>query len=641
MKVSRQLDMIAAIVGAVVMLLLIPWLTYRGFHPIYLVTVGVGLGSVGLYLITRRKMVNADDTPRNKATTRSFLFGSLFLCLLAWLVFILRPEQYIKPTTYYTLMACATGLAFYGTIKGKSKTQSWAVVGIACIIGLSHIWTEHLLFPNSLIGLDPWIHQMRTMGQPNWPGIGGSYSLMHVCLRSTIDAFGISYKWASLIFVGSTQTAATAILVFLLGRMLWNTKVGCVASLMVASANWVVFFGEWIIPNSLGAIYSLAVAYLVLKINRGSTKWLLVPVVLLFLVAYTTHFIAVMWVLGTFACLWVVPAMLGANMRKVARSLVVPSLGVMVLALLLRFTVMGNDLHRTIGDSIFTPNYGITYAIGQTPVSSTPSGISGTPNGSPGNEQTTEPVTEPVVAKPVFERDGNALGEMTVDSLGMLLYVGLAILGCLVMLRGTAAPAQKAFIVLGLVILSIGFFPPLFGFSLIEHRWWYFAEVLLAMPLGVALVSLVSTGRWSVVLVTITAIAITFLSTIGLMSNMTNRTLSPNLIARYAFTNDEIEGLAVAQTYNPQIIGTDPMFSPFVFASTTVAVVSVTGEILSCNFRDTAADVLLLRNALHKEPFGFGGGTIFRLKYNLVNVAIAQGYTKVWENKDIVCLVRK
>jgi len=163
------------------------------------------------------------------------------------------------------------------------------------------------------------------------------------------------------------------------------------------------------------------------------------------------------------------------------------------------------------------------------------------------------------------------------------------------------------------------------------------------VPLGIALVSLASTRCRRAVL-SVLVVAMVFLSTIGWMSNMTNLTLSPNLIARYAFTEGETESLVVALQYSPQTIGTDPMFSPFVRAntdSTVVKTVSLTDEILSGDFQDRRVDILLLRDALHEEPFGFGGGTIYKLDYDLVALAVQQGYYTVWENGEVTCLLRQ
>ena len=587
-----------------------------------MVAAGIGLGGIGLYVVLARYGPEHNDSSNSRVWP--YLLGSLLICCMAWLAFALRSEQYVKPLAYYVLMAIATGLAFYGTLKSRNRTQFYMVVGIACFVGLSHIWTEHLLFPGSLIGIDPWTHQARVLEQPGLSSLlrlGGSLSLMHLYLSPAVNLLGVSYKWASLVLVGSVQTVGIIVLTFLLGRILWNEKVGCVACLMVASANWVIFFGGWIIPNSLGALYSLALVFLVLKVGRDDTRKLLAPVLLTVLVAYATGVIAAVWVLGTLACLWVLPTLLDETLsakdkaRKMGRLLVAPSLGVLVVVIASQITALGDSLRTAIDAGGFNPSYGMTtYAIGAAP----------TPEGAPIS---------------ALALDGRVFGELVAGSLGMLLYIGLAVTGCLLALRRTTKPALKSFIVLGVAVLCIGFFPPLFGFSLIEHRWWYFAQVLLAIPLGVALVSMASHRRaiMTVVLVSV----VVFLSTIGLMSNMTNRALSPNLIVRYAFTKGEAEALAAIPAHGSLVIGTDPIFQNFVNAYSHNKVIHIADEILSGDFSGSQADIIILRSALSNEPFGFGGGTIYRLEYDILALIKQQGYRKLWENKEVVCLIRR
>ncbi len=669
-------DIFAVTIGSTVLILLLSWLVYKEFSPIYLVAVGAGLGSIILYLVLKRYKVNRNEIATNETISWAFIFGSLAFCLLAWLVFIFRSEQYVKPLFYYMLMACATGLAFYGVLKSKNKTQTYIVVGIACIIGLSHIWTEHIMFPSSLIGLDPWVHRMRTLGEPRWTYIGSTYSLIYPYLKHTMEVFGISYKWASLIFVGSLQTIGIILFTFLLGRRLWNMKVGCIASLMVASANWVIFFGEWIIPNGLGATYSLAVAYFVLRMNKGDTKWLLVPVGLIILMAYATHFIALAWVWGTFACLWIVPVLFNTvpnmrtRIRKVAQSLAIPTLWLLMIMMLLQVTSLGAIIKTAIGEDIFAPEYEVTHAVGKTPNEVTSDKVPGDAMLdyeiwsdrtmpvipiTPDKESPVPDVVPDVVPIPnntiqigQEQKDqlasNSILGELAINSMGMFLYFSLALLGCLIMFGMSATPMRRAFVLLSVVVLSIGFFPSMVGLSVIDHRWWYYAEALMAIPLGIALVSLASTKHWQMISVTALVVVLVFLSTIGLMSNMTNRTLSPNLTVRYALTENEMKGLVAIQEYDFQTLGTDQIYGIFVFTCTDIRVVTITKEIISGTFeieRPYTPDMLLLRKSLYAEPFGSGGGTIYILSYDPIELAKQQGYHEIWRNDEVICLVKK
>ncbi len=98
------------------------------------------------------------------------------------------------------------------------------------------------------------------------------------------------------------------------------------------------------------------------------------------------------------------------------------------------------------------------------------------------------------VEKPETVRDvlneGN-LGELVLDSLGMFLYIGVGIIGVLMMLR--LSNLNKTWAILCVGVLVISFIPPLLGFVIIKERWWYLTEVFLSIPLAVALLGIVKT----------------------------------------------------------------------------------------------------------------------------------------------------
>jgi hypothetical protein len=287
---------------------------------------------------------------------------------------------------------------------------------------------------------------------------------------------------------------------------------------------------------------------------------------------------------------------------------------------------MGESLQKTVGATMFNPGFGSVVTSVQPSVA---------------NATAQQPATAAILS------GGLQLAEMTVASLGMLLFIGLGLVGCLAMLGKNSTPLHKAFVVLCLIVLSIGFVPHMFGISVIEHRWWYLSEVLMAIPLGIALYKLASVNRPWLISAILVAVVIAFLSTIGLASNMTNKALVPNLTVRYALTDGELASLSriTAAEYSNKTIGTDPILalptrSIVNNSSGAIKQVSITHEILSGDFSDSLADVLLLRNSLSSEPFGFGGGDIYKIDYDIASVAAQQGYQKAWETEEVVCLIR-
>ncbi len=145
-------------------------------------------------------------------------------------------------------------------------------------------------------------------------------------------------------------------------------------------------------------------------------------------------------------------------------------------------------------------------------------------------------------------------------------------------------------------------------------------------------------------------ISIVFLSTIGLPANITNRILSPNLIMRYALTDNEMEGLRIVEERYPgkyELLGSDSFYIAYVqsdvkwFYPKRTKVASLDENIMSGDFRSCKCDIILLREAIYREPYAFGNGAIYKVEYNPIEVAKRQGYSEVWSNGEISCLVRK
>ena len=608
-RIESRVDLWVSAASIAVLLTFIPILLLKHFNPIYLVAVGVGLIAVSLYLLWR-KSLNANNE-HSQVRTQSFWFNGLPYALYAIgvLSFIFRSNQYQKPLGYYAFIAVAVAIALWGVARRRVSTPLMILLAVA--IGLTHIWTENMMFP-SILGLDPWVHfntTTRILGEAGEKGVppvtiqqlGGGYSLMHVYLRWIIGVTGLSYKAASLIFWASFQVVGIIVLSYLIGRELFSKEVGIVAALMIANANWVVFFGEWIIPNAMGATMSLVVLYLVIKSWKTQKVWIAAISLLMIPIAFLTHFIAAIWVAGTAACISIL------NLWRKWIYIPVGLVGIAALLIWYNYAAVGGAV-ANIAENL-APSTGLTF-----PVGSAPSLLTTLPNYLYGLSW-----------------------ELTLDSMGMFLFFGIAIMGLLLMAKRGAA--NRVVGLLGIVVLLVGIVPPLLGISLIEHRWWYFAEVLMAVPIGVAAISLFRLKKGMLAVPCLGLVV--FLSLVGLPSNTTNRDLSPHLIVRYSLTSAELEAFDIAESYHPKQLGSDPLFVMMIEFGEAKPFVFIDENILAADFTTCPADVIVLRDALYREPFGYGAGAVYQLTENPVGAAVRGGYIEVWDNAEAHVLVRK
>jgi hypothetical protein len=620
---KKNPDVICALSGLFILSGTLVALWVRGMNPVYMIAVGIGVACILSYVILHSR-ISLMTQPENSSGV--WLTAAVILLLLGILSFVFRVEQYVKPLVYYIAVSLASGAALIASSKIQTRTVFILVVILAGAIGLTHIWTEYMLFPGSLIGLDSWHHmsvvtqEMSANGSTEVPigitTVGSSYSLMHLYLREILDITGLSYRIAALIFVGSPIVLGSIVLIGLISKQLAGYQVGAVAAIAVSSAGWVIFFGEWIIPNSAGSLLSLVAAYLVITPKiKNPVKWLALTITLV--TAYFTHIIVAIWVIGTISCLSARPV-IGMMQRMIHNrspkkwpklaGFIVP-----VITIPATLPTAGQSISHTTKGYNFDPADGMQTALS----------VSGTILDTAGRIAVTT-------------------AELTIASLGMLLYVGVAIFGILVIIRYNKYNSLSMWwVALSLSVLTIGFAPPLFGKSLLESRWWYFAEVLLAIPLAAALISL-SRNKISMTVITIIFCLIVFLSTIGLPSNITCRVISPNLIVRYALTAQELEGLDFADELKDSVVGIDPIYMNALTNNESFqgTAVSISSCLLTRDFSNPKVDALLLRDAVYTEPFGFGNGTIYQLSYNIIEEAQNQGFVEIRHNDAIHLLIR-
>jgi len=701
-RLFKQWDTGIASIGIIAMLAAFLFLSISGYPTVYLVAVGIGLVGLVFYLLTI-KQLSKEEINCNSNISTLFTILALGALAIAVLFFSFRPDPYVKPLSYYVFSSFAVGLAFLGMLLVESRKQVYTLLGFACVVGLLHIWTESLMFPNSLIGIDPWAHMGVTTqvldlagtGQMSyivngetrdyfpaltWTSIGGGYSLMHIYLRAIINTFDLSYRMAALVFMGSLQTVANIVLVYLIGQKIFSLRVGLVAALMLSIAGWAIYSGEWIIPNSIGATYSLLAAYMLIILRDEKKYWLIAPILLVLGMSYYTHFIAALWVTGTLASLILLPFAFDITKRVKQRikntALTIPIIVALfaITGLWLTFTDMGGAMRYSASsydlDISVNPDQGVgaaalapyDYRSPETHLQVEIPGAIDPDIVAPGAtiRDVVTPDVDAVGGKiPIIineHMNNGAVSELILSSMGMLLSIGIALLGIRLMIRERRFRFSRTWAVICLGTLMICVVPTLLGITMLRERWFYFAEVLLAIPLAVVLVKLPLIGKRKLALIVVAVlVSITaFFSTIGLPANMTNRTLSPNLIVRYAFTDKELEGWKVAQDLELwraktedgyRYIGADPIYLCSIgvdrLLQLTGALAPIDPFILSGDFSGCPADVLLLRDALYKEPFGYGSGAIYELGFNPADVATQQGYKEIWRNEEIRLLVRE
>ncbi len=610
--------------GALAMGSLAVFLLAQGYSVLYVTASFMGLFGCLFYRVIRNRRVVLRSYQTRIIDVACWL--TLIGCAV---VYINRPEQYSRPILFFGLLGISAGLiAIKVIIQGGSVRDRFTLLEITGV-GLMATLSISFLSP-SLIGMDPWWHMRQTMLIVNEGHVDvHSLPVMYLLVAGVIEVTGWTYRLATIVAIAIPVVLANIYLVYILGKMIHGRKVGLLAGLLVAFAGWNVFFIVWTIPNALAVPFVLGVMILTVKWMKGGMRsWIyaLVVIPLMCLLVYT-HPIATVWA-GMFLILMLtvmaVKQVLRGNIRSMQWGVAIVFLTMAIVMMLWSSLGYIEQLRNLVVYGFNPDTVGLTVpaVIGSGPVPVDVESI-----------VTEIPSTEMLSSAPI--------GESLWNVSGMFFYLALSLAGVWTFVSRKSSAGGVLVVLFGLITLGAGFIPMLLGMSFLEHRWWLVAEVVLSVPLAWVFLRVGSGRMISTVVAGVAVGLLCFLNLMGLPANMDNKDFSQNQLARYSFTEGELEALRYISAEYSGTIGLDEFY---VLASNTEGLVTDKGErilnispaLLLGNQIDT--DVVIIRNEVRNGLLASGRGTVHRLNYDPIEALESQGYKIVYENEDVITL---
>jgi len=561
------------------------------FKPIYTL-IGV-FALIPSLIWLRTKNIDLLDSINYQQNPRYFKIGlcaySVFF-IFSILSLYFRPETYSRPILFFFLLTCLILIVFIQIYISNGRVIILEII----LISLLTSYSQQLLFP-SLIGIDPWFHNALSAIITNTGYIpaGNVYSatpLFHLISSISSIILNESYKH-SIIFV----TTSIQIILLVLGIMILtafyfsNEKIGLYSGLFMVIANHNIFMNYWVIPNGLGLVFVPLILLVFLKYRRSTIHFLVI--IILSGSIILCHTIASLFMA---IVLFIIVITYFALSKKANRRL-----NIKWAYLPLIFTGMMLSWWIYISGSfnkfmqILNAGFSMEYFYSSS-----------------------------ITVMNSYNRY-ISLSEQFVNNFGMFLFFSLSLTGVFLLLRENSTVNQKQIAVIALFPLALSFITLISGLSIIEHRWWYFAQYFLSIPISVAMVFWMrKKSTIKLLSMSIIVVALGFFLVISPTANTDNNYLSPNSSVRFALIDSEIAALQFASEKYASGISIDSDFggrissSPLViqYAVPERSVTSLDDSLYSRNF-DHNGFIKIIRQEMLINPIRIDGAT-YRVPYD-------------------------
>ena len=589
----RDLDRTLAIAGVIFSVLLIIYLNQEFGRLIYLLTGILSLISCLLWLGIRKGHPLEFQLPESGTLFKIFAISFFILYSLSILSVFYRPDFYERPLIYFILTSVMAGLIACETFISGRRHIGLILIQIV-LVGISVAWSQLLIFP-SIVGVDPWFHQdftnqiLETFYIPE----GDAYSrlpIFHLIIAASSLLTTLPYKFATMISVSLGQILTNGIFIFLIATSLFkNHRIGLLASLLVTIADNCIFMSYWSIPNSFIAVFiPIAFYILMFKMKDESRIFFTILVTLLMITIVLGHTIVAMCMAILLFVGWCSLRVYQIYYSKIAEdiSLIFP---VSFTMMMFAWWTYASGSIETLGDLIKF-GFSIDYF-----------------------ETTPAEFEKYIINVP--------LNEQVFNNLGMFLFFTISFIGIFYMISRKGNSSTFTFAWIGMIPLAISFFSIISGHSVIQGRWWYFAQLFLCIPLAVGLVALVTwkCKRYISILAFIFVIVVPlcFFNIMSPVADVDNHFFSPESTMTHAFTSSEMQSISTIFTIRTNEIMTDEYSAgsqKFIYDD----VFSFNEQISFHRFDELHGTTVLLRKNILYKPFKLYT-TTYKLDYNPVS----------------------
>ncbi len=575
-------------------------------------TPGVIIFIVCLYwiLICKRDSPAETKTRTEMPNPRAFqvLISSFFILLtISILTYYTRAEDYSRPVSFFVLIALLWFVIFL-EIFFVPRKYSFLLLIQTTVIFYMIIASQFALFPDSVVGIDPIYHEYivgQIVSNGHIPS-GGMYSdipLFHLTVVASLLMTNIaSYSLASIVVVSMVQFIVISILIFKISLVyLKDFRIGLLAVLLLSGSSFEILYGFLSIPNTMASTIMFVMVYMLLFKKQNGMIFNMIVVLIAAFSLIVTHTMTSVALLALLVILYGFDRKYifdnhGFKYTKV-------SFGLVILFLVTMISWWSYASKIAFEEMVSLVAWGLT--------------------------------TNPVVGETGSVTTRVIIAESLINYLPVFVFLSLSILG-LLRLLSTKERNWTFLAILGIIPLGVGAVTFVAMPFLVPERWWYLAEIFLALPLAMSVVILVSKRKHRVMSLIFSGSVLCILvlcATLSVFANYDNPVATPNTSFRYALTTSEMASHQALEE-NYVTICTDRYYVWW-YAPNGINSIDIGHSIMTKNFTDIPANVPIVVRSNIIDRTVLIDSVPHKIDYDVYGVLYDQGYQRTYNSGSV------
>jgi len=239
---------------------------------------------------------------------------------------------------------------------------------------------------------------------------------------------------------------------------------------------------------------------------------------------------------------------------------------------------------------------------------------------------------------------GVPLVELIFGNVGLLFFLPLSLIGCFYMVSKKFGSIYTfAVAACGMIVLGMGTYPSLAGYTVLEFRWNIVTMIMLAIPLSVALLVLCQILKkkfTKAILISVIVFFLAFSMTISPMTNiMDDPAIFPNTGFGFAFTESELRAMDMILDVWDGGIGADHICGVYFTLRHDTRFVRICESLYNRDFTEHHHVLIMVRENIVKHPFFIGPG-IIKLDHDPRLLLVEQGFSRIYDNGEVSAFLK-